>query len=54
METTTTKSSSLDRHNEISQGERLMLSVFTVMGLLSMGFAVGLMGLGMHFLPGAY
>jgi hypothetical protein len=57
METTTTttpKQIYPERHNEISQGERLMLSVFAVMGLLSMGFAVGLMGLGMHFLPGAY
>jgi hypothetical protein len=38
---------------EISEGERLMLSVFAVFGLLAMGIAVGLMGLGMHFLPGA-
>jgi hypothetical protein len=46
--------STLDRHNDISQGERLMLSVFAAMGLLSIGAAIGLMGFGMHFLPGAY
>ena len=45
---------STDSQNDISEGERLMLSVFAVMGLLSIGCAIALMGLGMHFLPGAY
>ena len=34
--------------------ERVMLSIFAAMGLLAMGCAVGLMGLGMHYLPGAW
>ena len=41
--------------NEIkTDGERVMLSIFAVMGLLAMGCAVGLMGVGMHYLPGAW
>ena len=41
--------------NEIkSDGERVMLSIFAAMGLLAMGCAIGLMGIGMHYLPGAY
>ena len=41
--------------NEIkSEGERVMLSIFAVMGLLGVGSAIALMGIGMHYLPGAW
>ena len=41
--------------NEIkSQSERVMLSIFAAMGLLGVGSAIALMGIGMHYLPGAW
>ncbi|HEX4459637.1 MAG TPA: hypothetical protein VIA18_16775 [Polyangia bacterium] len=41
--------------NEIkTTGERVMLSIFAAMGLLGLGCAIGLMGVGMHYLPGAW